>query len=123
MTDKKKTGNDLQPAHHKILEEDAFDALARALLSLRNADECRKFLTDLCTRKELRELAERLVIARLLDAGGMSYRDISAATGASTTTVGRVARFLQQEPHQGYRLILDRVGAINDGSGDKGKRN
>lgn len=113
-TDNKKTGNDLRPAHHKILAEDAFDALARALLSLRDADECRKFLTDLCTRKELRELAERLVIARLLDAGGMSYRDISAATGASTTTVGRVARFLQQEPHQGYRLVLDRVGALDD---------
>lgn len=121
MTDKK-TAHDLQPAHRKILEEDAFDALTRALLSLETADECRKFLTDLCTRKELRELAERLVIARLLDAGGMSYRDISAATGASTTTVGRVARFLQQEPHQGYRLILDRVGAINDGAHNKGKR-
>ena len=117
MTDQKKTGNDLQPVHHKILEEDAFDVLARALLSLKDADECRKFLSDLCTRKELRELAERLVIARLLDAGGMSYRDISAATGASTTTVGRVARFLQQEPHQGYRIVLDRVGTL-DGKGN-----
>lgn len=119
-TDNKKTGNDLQPAHRQIIEEDAFDALARALLSLRDADECRKFLTDLCTRKELRELAERLVIARLLDAGGMSYRDISAATGASTTTVGRVARFLQQEPHQGYRLILDRVGGLDGGGNSTG---
>lgn len=123
MTDKKKTGDELQQAHKQILGEDSFDALVRALLSLRDADECRKFLTDLCTRKELRELAERLVIARLLDAGGLSYRDISAATGASTTTVGRVARFLQQEPHQGYRLVLDRVGEINDsrGSQDGGK--
>ena len=103
------------PAHKNILDEDAFGALCRALLALRDAEEARKFLTDLCTRKELRELAERLVIARLLDAGGLSYRDISAATGASTTTVGRVARFLQQEPHQGYRLVLDRLGAIDAG--------
>lgn len=114
MSDSHRTNDDLLPAHKTILGEDAFDALARAILSLRDQDECGKFLTDLCTRKELRDLADRLVIARLLDAGGMSYRDISAATGASTTTVGRVARFLQQEPHQGYRLILDRMGALND---------
>lgn len=119
MSDKTRTSDDLLPAHNKILGEDAFDALTRAILSLRDEDECRKFLTDLCTRKELRDLAERLVIARLLDAEGLSYRDISAATGASTTTVGRVARFLQQEPHQGYRLILDRMGTIDAGGKNK----
>lgn len=116
-----RTDNGIQPAHKKILGEDAFDALVRAVLSLRDDAECRKFLTDLCTRKELRDLSDRLVIARLLDAGGMSYRDISAATGASTTTVGRVARFLQQEPHQGYRLVLDRMGTV-DGADSKNKR-
>lgn len=108
----------LDPQHQKIRDEDAVDALVRALLSLRDAGEYRKFLTDICTPKEVRDLAERLVIARLLDAGGLSYRDISAATGASTTTVGRVARFLQQEPHQGYRLVLDRMGDV-DGRGSK----
>lgn len=104
----------LSPEHRRILDEDALAGLVRALLALRDGDEARKFLTDLCTRKELRELGERLVIARLLDAGGLSYRDISAATGASTTTVGRVARFLQHEPNQGYRLILDRLAALDD---------
>jgi TrpR-related protein YerC/YecD len=110
----------LQPPHKKIRDEDPVDALARALLSLRDAGECRKFLTDICTPREVRDLAERLVIARLLDAGGLSYRDISAATGASTTTIGRVARFLQQEPHQGYRLVLDRMGVL-DGSARRDK--
>jgi TrpR-related protein YerC/YecD len=109
-----KINHDLRPDHQQILGEDALGALVRAFVALRDGDEARKFLTDLCTPKELRELSERLVIARLLDAGGLSYRDISAATGASTTTVGRVARFLQQEPHQGYRLVLDRVGALSD---------
>jgi TrpR-related protein YerC/YecD len=84
-------------------------ALFEAISSLDSAEETRRFLTDLCTPKELKELSERWVIARLLDEGELSYREISAATGASTTTVGRVARFLQQEPHKGYRLILDRV--------------
>ncbi|MDB5492630.1 MAG: TrpR like protein YerC/YecD [Micavibrio sp.] len=87
---------------------DQEEALFEAIASLRSSEEVRRFLTDLCTRKELAEFSERWVIARLLHAGGHSYRDISALTGASTTTVGRVARYLQQEPHQGYKIILDR---------------
>jgi uncharacterized protein YerC len=38
----------------------------------------------------------------------LSYRDIHALTGVSVTTIGRVARFLQQESFRGYRLVLDR---------------
>lgn len=85
------------------------DDLCDALLLLETREECRSFLTDLCTPAERDALAERWVIARLLDRGDASYRDISAATGASTTTVGRVARFLEKEAFQGYRLILDRL--------------
>ena len=114
------TRHELRDDHKKILGEDALDALCRALLLLRDPEECRKFLVDLCSRKEMQDLADRLVIARLLDAGGLSYRDISHETGASTTTVGRVARFLQQEPHQGYRLVLDRLGGVDDGAGARG---
>jgi len=45
----------------------------------------------------------------MLDAGKKSYREINALTGVSTTTIGRVARFLKDEPHQGYRTVLDRM--------------
>ncbi len=76
-------------------------------MQLKTEDEIRRFLTDLCTPGEIKDFSERWLIARLLHKGGMSYRDISAATGASTTTVGRVARFLEQEPHQGYKIILE----------------
>jgi len=70
---------------------------------------------DLCTPAELRALAERWHVAKLLDAGEQSYRDINALTGISTTTIGRVARFLKDEPHQGYRAVLDRLqGQKND---------
>ena len=68
-----------------------------------------RFLIDLCSPAELRALAERWHVARLLDEGRLSYRQISDMTGVSTTTIGRVARFLTNEPHQGYRLVLDRV--------------
>lgn len=92
-----------------ILQENRKQALWHALVLCDGEDEIRAFLTDLCTPQELHALAERWAIARLLDEGGLSYRDISSNTGASTTTVGRVARFLQQEPHHGYRRILDRL--------------
>jgi TrpR-related protein YerC/YecD len=85
------------------------DALARALLTLQSPQEVRAFLDDLCTPSELRAFAERFRVARLLDKGQLSYRDISERTGASTTTVTRVARFLREMPHQGYRLVLDRM--------------
>ena len=45
----------------------------------------------------------------LLDAGGKSYREIAAEAHASPTTVVRVARYLKDMPHQGYRLALDRL--------------
>ena len=87
---------------------DDADALARALLTLKDEGEVKAFLDDLCTPSELRAFAERFKVARLLDEGRLSYRDIAVKTGASTTTITRVARFLREMPHQGYRLVLDR---------------
>ena len=83
--------------------------LADALLSLETREEVDAFLADLCTPSELRAFAERWEVARLLDTGGKSYREIAAEAGASPTTVVRVARFLKEMPHQGYRLVLDRL--------------
>jgi len=83
--------------------------LIEALLSLKDAGEMDRFLTDLCTPGELSTLAERWRVARLLDENQLTYRQISEKTGASTATVTRVARFLSQEPAQGYRLVLDRM--------------
>ncbi len=83
--------------------------LALALASVESADEMERFLVDLCTPAELRALAERWHVAQILDAGEQSYREINALTGVSTTTIGRVARFLKDEPHQGYRTVLDRM--------------
>ncbi len=90
-------------------DADDIGVLCEALLKLETADEARRFLRDLATPGELQALAERWRVARLLDEGEKSYREISAETGVSTTTVTRVARFLTQEDHQGYRLLLDRM--------------
>lgn len=84
-------------------------ALYDALLTLTSRDEVDAFLADLCTPSEVRAFAERWEVARLLDSGGKSYREIAAEAQASPTTVVRVARFLKEMPHQGYRLVLDRL--------------
>jgi len=95
----------------KALNKAADDriALYEALLSLRTREEVDAFLSDLCTPSELRAFAERWAVARLLDQQAQSYREIALAAGASPTTVVRVARFLKDMQHQGYRLVLDRL--------------
>src|SRR5690349_25089112 len=94
------------------------DALAAdlcvALLTPRSAGEMGRLLVDLCTPAEIRTLAERWHVARLLDGTDLSYRDIHDATGVSTTTIVRVARFLRQEPFQAYRMAMQRLGEKND---------
>jgi TrpR-related protein YerC/YecD len=85
--------------------------LCEALMTPRTAEEMARLLKDLCTPAEIRTLAERWHVAQLLDSTDLSYRDIQEGTGVSTTTIVRVARFLKQEPHQGYRMALDRTEA------------
>ena len=87
----------------------SLDVLAELFAAVRSGDEARALLADLCTPAEVHSLAERWQVARLLDAGEQTYREIHDATGVSTTTIVRVARFLRQEDHRGYRLLLDRL--------------
>lgn len=87
--------------------------LCNALLVPTDQGEMRRLLLDLCTPAEIRTLAERWHVARLLDDSDLSYRQIHEATGVSTTTIVRVGRFLRQEPNQGYRRTIDALKADN----------
>lgn len=98
------------------------DDLCCALLTPRDAEEMARLLADLCTPAEVRTLAERWHVARLLQTSELSYRDIHEATGVSTTTIVRVARFLKQEPHQAYRMAMERLERLPDGSASTKKR-
>jgi TrpR-related protein YerC/YecD len=89
-------------------ERAAIDDLCDALLTLKTRQEMLIFLKDLCTPQELNALTERWRVCQLLAQGDLSYRDIHAKTGASLTTIGRVARFLKEEPYHGYKLVLER---------------
>lgn len=91
--------------------ETARTALYDALLSMQTREEMEAYLADLCTPAELRAFTERWQVARLLDDGGKSYREIAVEASASPTTVVRVARYLKDMPHQGYRIALDRLKA------------
>jgi TrpR-related protein YerC/YecD len=89
------------------------DELCDALLTPRSRDDMLRLLRDLCTPSEIRALAERWHVARLLDGSDLSYRDIHEGTGVSTTTIVRVGRFLRDESHRGYRQAIDALEAGN----------
>ncbi|HOV57977.1 MAG TPA: YerC/YecD family TrpR-related protein [Rhodanobacteraceae bacterium] len=91
----------LEPENTPVPAE---DSLCRALLALDSVDEMRAFLRDLCTPAELEALVDRWrVVPYLLQ--GLSYREIHERTSVSVTTIGRVARFLQQG-NGGYRAVV-----------------
>ncbi len=80
--------------------------LLETIVSLRSVDEAERFFRDLCTLSELEAMTHRWQAAQLVDAG-MPYLEVSRRTGASTTTVTRVAHWLRHG-EGGYRLLLDR---------------
>ncbi|HEU4448534.1 MAG TPA: YerC/YecD family TrpR-related protein [Gaiellaceae bacterium] len=80
--------------------------LFEAILALEDAGEVERFLRDLCTLSELQAMAHRWDVAKLLEEG-LPYHEISRRTGASTTTVTRVAHWLRHG-EGGYRLALAR---------------
>ena len=80
------------------------DALIDSLLALEDPAEAAAFLRDLCTLGEIRDMAQRWAVVRLLD-GGLHYADISRRTGASTATITRIASWLNHG-EGGYRAAL-----------------
>ena len=84
-----------------------YDLLIRALLSLRNEQECEAFLEDLMTRKEMNDISQRLLVAQMLSQQ-IVYNKIVEETGASTATISRVNRSYHYGAG-GYAEILERV--------------
>ena len=74
-------------------------------MALDSADAVFAFLQDVCTVREIQEMAQRLAVARML-AAGEHYDHIREATGASTTTISRVSRCLNYGA-DGYKRVLD----------------
>ncbi len=91
----------------KFLDKPASDTLYRAITALKDEDECRRFLQDLCTISELKAMEQRIDVAMLLD-DGMIYSEILERTGASSATISRVNRCLHYGAG-GYKALIPRL--------------
>jgi TrpR-related protein YerC/YecD len=83
------------------------DGLFEAILLLNNVEECYSFFEDITTIGELKALAQRLGVAKMLERN-CTYTEIAETTGASTATISRVKRCLNYGA-DGYKLILERL--------------
>ena len=83
------------------------DLFFKAILELDNIEECYKFFEDVATINEIKALAQRLHVAKLLN-DKKTYTEIAEITGASTATISRVNRCLNYGS-EGYNLILNRL--------------
>ena len=83
------------------------DRLVNTLLKLENQEDCYALLADLCTVKEIKDMAQRLEVALLLKEG-KSYQEISSDTGVSAATISRVSRCLNYGSG-GYKMALEKM--------------
>lgn len=88
------------------------DLLFKAVLELRDYEECCNFFEDLCTVTELKSISQRIRVAKMLR-DKCVYSDIVKATGASTATISRVNRSLQYGSN-GYEVLFQRIEEKNE---------
>ena len=89
------------------IKNDSVDFLFQCILALETEEECYEFFEDLCTFPEIKAMAQRVVVAKMLTDKTV-YSNIVAQTGASTATISRVNRSLQVG-NGGYDIVFNRV--------------
>lgn len=89
------------------IKDEATDKLFEAILTLETIDECYAFFEDVCTIHEIKSLAQRLEVAKMLQ-DKKTYTEIQEVTHASTATISRVNRSLSYGS-DGYKIILERI--------------
>ena len=90
-----------------LAENEGYRLLIKAILSLENEQECEAFLEDLMTRKEISDVAQRMLVAKMLSEQTV-YNKIVEETGASTATISRVNRSYLYGAG-GYKRALKRI--------------
>ncbi len=91
----------------KKLYNETTDALFEVILNLQSKEECYRFFGDLCTIKELADMAQRLETAKML-VDGKTYEQIVKSVEISTATISRINRCIQYGDG-GYREAIDKV--------------
>ena len=91
-----------------LYKNEGFQLLLKSLIALETEEECIAFLEDLMTRKEMSDIAQRILVAKMLS-GQSVYNKIVEETGASTATISRVNRAYHYGSG-GYQKILKKIG-------------
>ena len=102
-------------AHYMSLKRvrgEQTDLLMRAVLEINSVDEGYALFEDLCTIREVQDLAQRIHVAKLLREH-ITYHEIAERTGASTATISRVNRALMYGAG-GYESVLSRLADQGD---------
>ena len=87
----------------KTPTQEHIDSLCRLLADIRKPEDIRDLLEDLCTRKEVENMAERVFAARLLMEGN-TYNQVMTRVSISSATLSRVSRCVQYG--SGYSRLL-----------------
>ena len=90
----------------KVRSEET-DELYEAITSLENREEFYRFFDDLCTFGEIKAMAQRFRVAKLLSEG-KTFAQISEEIGASSATITRVNRCITYGS-DGYKIALERM--------------
>ena len=91
----------------RISKKEKNEDFYKAILLLENEEECYSFFRDVCTVTELRAMEQRFEVARMLTQGKV-YSEILERTGASSATISRVARSLNDSTG-GYDRVFSRM--------------
>ena len=94
-----------------ILDNDSVKLMIKAIMTLENEEECRAFLEDLMTTKEILDISQRVVVAKMLSEQAV-YNKIAEETGASTATISRVNRSFSYGTGA-YKTVLARLQEKN----------
>ena len=87
----------------RTAKEERLDQLYSLIASIQDPQTCRALFEDLCTAKELENMAERCWAAKLLMEGN-TYTQVMERSDISTATLSRVSRCVQYG--KGYSALL-----------------
>lgn len=99
---------------------ESIERLFKVILELGSVDECYEFFEDVCTVKELQDLAQRLDIAVMLEEG-KNFIQISSEVGASSATISRVNKCLMYG-NGGYKKAIEIIKNKKENGKETGKK-
>ncbi len=87
----------------KSVKEKEINELYELFVSIKSVEDCKDLLEDLCTYKEVEQMAERIRAAKLL-MDGKTYQEVISHTDISSATLSRISRCVQYG--KGYSRLL-----------------